>query len=126
MLRRRGGFACFALVLLALNVAVRTGEGAPTDAKASLSPRLREVLKQMHERGLLDLTDASLQGAKNVRTGFTCTLCEAVFKVVEFLMKMSWTEDAIADAAGELCTLFHIHMTDETVCKGIARTFKVR
>lgn len=127
MLRRRDAFAWLAVFLLGSNsLVVRPGNGAPSSARAPRSSRLQEVMLRLREQGI-DLSSADLQ-QRVVKSGdrveFSCSMCVKIFEVVQFLLGLSWTEDAIADAVGELCTLFKIE--HETVCKGIAQSFKVR
>ncbi len=80
---------------------------------------------RMHDEGILNFDDVTVQRTSGgqIKGDFTCGLCKDIFKAVQFFLRLSWTEDAIADAVGELCTVFKIE--DETVCKGVARSFKV-
>ena len=116
MSKGRDAFAWFVLLLLGLNCIAQPVAGAP------MNSRLRSVLMRMREKGI----NLHLEGAKHTADGFTkftCKVCEKVFEVVQFLFGLSWSEDAIADAIADLCTILKIE--DSTVCHGIVKSFKV-
>ena len=81
-------------------------------------PSYSKLVEKLKE----DFAD-KLKLTSNLFTNFSCATCRYAVELLRDMFDLRMSFDAIADAVGEVCYLAKVQ--DETVCKGIAQTFKV-
>ena len=104
------------------NIETQLGSEAAAGAEVGsykLLPSYSNLLDKLKE----DFSHSVIKASKNVFSNFSCATCRYGVTFLRDMFDSRMSYDAIADAVGEICYLAKVQ--DETVCKGVAHTFKV-